>query len=393
MKDVVILDGIRTPFGNFGGALKSFSATDLGTIAAENLFGKLNFPKDKINHVVFGNVIQSSKDAIYLARHIGLKSGVPIETPALTLNRLCGSGFEAIIESARQIMIGESDVVLAGGAESMSQVPYCLRDARFGKMRLGGNLPLEDYLWQSLTDTYTDLPMALTAENIAQKDKIDRGEVDDWAYISQQRAAEAVKSGRLDDEIVQIYDSKRMRKPLKIDEHIRFDISRKDLSKLPPAFKKDGTVTAGNASGIVDGAATVIVASSEWAKANGFNPIGKIVSWSISGVDPAYMGLGPVPSMKKAAKSAGVSIDDFDLIEVNEAFASQFLGVAKELDLDLEKTNVNGGAVAIGHPLAATGSRLIITVLKELRRRKKNKAIVSACIGGGQGTAVVVEAM
>jgi len=263
MKDVVILDGIRTPFGNFGGALKSFSATDLGTIAAENLFGKLNFPKDKINHVVFGNVIQSSKDAIYLARHIGLKSGVPIETPALTLNRLCGSGFEAIIESARQIMIGESDVVLAGGAESMSQVPYCLRDARFGKMRLGGNLPLEDYLWQSLTDTYTDLPMALTAENIAQKDKIDRGEVDDWAYISQQRAAEAVKSGRLDDEIVQIYDSKRMRKPLKIDEHIRFDISRKDLSKLPPAFKKDGTVTAGNASGIVDGAATVIVASSE----------------------------------------------------------------------------------------------------------------------------------
>ncbi len=393
MKEVVILDGIRTPFGNFGGALKNFSATDLGVIAAKGLFDKLNFPLDKINHVVFGNVIQSSKDAIYLARHIGLKSGVPIETPALTLNRLCGSGFEAIIEAARQIMIGESDVVLAGGTESMSQVPYCLRDARFGKMRLGGNLPLEDYLWQSLTDTYTDLPMALTAENIAQKDKIDRDEVDNWAYISQQRAAKAVKSGRLDEEILEIYDKKRMRKPLKIDEHIRFDISRNDLSKLPPAFKKDGTVTAGNASGIVDGAAVVVVASSEWAKANGFNPIGKIISWGISGVDPSYMGLGPVPSMKMAAKNADISIDDFDLIEVNEAFASQFLGVAKELDLDLEKTNVNGGAVAIGHPLAATGSRLIITVLKELRRRKKNKAIVSACIGGGQGTAVVVEAI
>ncbi len=393
MKEVVIIEGLRTPFGDFGKALKNFSAIDLGVIAAERLFGKLSFPKESIDHVVFGNVIQSSKDAIYLARHIGLKSGVPIEVPALTINRLCGSGFEAVIEAARQIMIGESDVVLAGGTESMSQVPYCLRDVRFGKMRLGGNPPLEDYLWESLTDSYTDLPMALTAENIAEKDKVTRDEVDDFAYMSQKRAAKAAESSRLDDEIIEIYDPKKMKKPLKIDEHIRFDISRDDLSKLRPAFKKNGTVTAGNASGIVDGAAVVIVSSLEWAKANGYNPIGRILSWGISGVDPSYMGLGPVPSMKKAAKNAGIAIDDFDLIEINEAFSSQFLGVAKELELDLDKTNVNGGAVAIGHPLAATGTRLIITILKELRRRRKNKGIVSACIGGGQGTAVVVEAM
>ncbi len=393
MKDVLILDGLRTPFGNFGGLLKNFSAIDLGVIAVEKLLEKLSFPKESIDHVVFGNVIQSSKDAIYLARHIGLKSGVPIKTPALTVNRLCGSGFESVIEAARQIMIGESDVVLAGGTESMSQVPYCLRNARFGKMRLGGNPPLEDYLWQSLTDTYTDLPMALTAENIAEKDKVTRDEVDDFAYMSQMRAAKTAESGRLGDEIVEVYDSKRMKKPIKIDEHIRFDILRDDLSKLRPAFKKNGTVTAGNASGIVDGAAAVIVSSAEWAKANGYSPIGKIISWGISGVDPVFMGLGPVPSMKKAAKNAGMAISDFDLVEVNEAFASQFLGVVKELNLDLDKTNVNGGAVAIGHPLAATGTRLIITVLKELKRREKNKGIVSACIGGGQGTAIALEAM
>jgi len=391
MKEVVIIEGTRTPFGDFGKALKNFSATDLAVIAAKHLFEKLDFPKSAIDHIVFGNVIQSSKDAIYLARHIGLKSGVPIEVPALTVNRLCGSGFEAVIEAARQIMIGESDVVLAGGTESMSQVPYCLRDVRFGKMRLGGKPPLEDYLWESLTDSYTDLPMALTAENIAEKDKVTRDEVDDFAYMSQKRAAKAAESGRLDDEVIEIYDPKKMKKPLKIDEHIRFDISRNDLTKLRPAFKKNGTVTAGNASGIVDGAAAVIVASSEWAKANGYNPIGRILSWGISGVDPSYMGLGPVPSMKKAAKNAGIAIDDFDLIEINEAFSSQFLGVAKELELDLDKTNVNGGAVAIGHPLAATGTRLIITILKELRRRRKNKGIVSACIGGGQGTAVAME--
>lgn len=392
-KDIVIVNGARTAFGKFGGTLKDFSATQLGVFAAQEAIKRSGVKPEEIDHVVFGNAEQTSADAIYLARHVALKSGLPVITPALTLNRLCGSGFEAIIEGARQILIGESEVVLAGGCESMSQAPFVVRGTRFG-VNLGQPVKFEDSLWEALTDPQCGFSMAQTAENLADELKISRMDCDLYAYLSQMRAKDAILGGRLKEEIVPI--ELKSRKGVKIfdtDEHPRPETTMEQLSTLAPYFKKDGTITAGNASGICDGGAAVIITTMETAKAKGWKPIGRLLTWGIAGVEPRIMGIGPVPAARKALQNIGMSVPQMDIVEVNEAFAPQYLGVEKELGLNREVTNVNGGAIALGHPLAASGTRLTLTTLYELRRRKKKFGLASACIGGGQGVAVIVEAL
>ncbi|MFQ5651757.1 MAG: acetyl-CoA C-acetyltransferase [bacterium] len=390
-QDVVFLSGVRTAFGTFGGSLRNLSAIDLGTIVAKSALENSGLSPDEIEHVVFGNVLQTSPDAIYLARHIGLKSGVPIEVPALTVNRLCGSGFEAIVQGARMLRLGEAASVLVGGTESMSQAPHVIRGARWG-LRLNQG-KLEDYLWEALLDPYCGCQMAMTAENLADKYGISREETDAYALTSQQRAKAAWESGRLRPEIVPVeIKSKKGTVLFEKDEYMRPDTTPEGLAKLSPYFKKDGTVTAGNASGIVDGAAALVMTSMAKAEAMGVKPLGRLVSWGNYGVEPSIMGIGPVEASRIALKSAGLKVADMDLVEVNEAFSPQYLAVEKELQLEREKTNVNGGAIAIGHPLAATGARLTQTILHELQRRGGKYGLASACIGGGQGMSVVVEA-
>ncbi len=392
--DIVLLEGVRTGFGAFGGSLKDQSATDLGVVAAKGALERARVDPAWVDHTIFGNVVQTSGDAIYLARHIGLKAGVPQERPALILNRLCGSGQEAIITGARLILTGDADFVLAGGAESMSQAPHVVRGARWG-MSFGAATPFEDMLWSALVDSYNGLPMALTAENLAEQYHVTREEQDDFSLLGQQRAKDAWDEGRMQEEIVsvELKDRKGNIIPFAKDEHMRPDTTREMLAKLPARFKKGGTVTAGNASGIVDGAAAVVVTTMVQAKRRGLKPLGRLVSWGTAGVDPNYMGIGPAPAMRIALKKAGMTLRDMDLIEVNEAFAAQVLAVAKELDIDLDRFNVNGGAIAIGHPLGATGARLTLTLLYELRRRGKRYGVASMCIGGGQGIAAIVEAL
>jgi len=392
--DVVFLSGRRTPFGSFGGSLKGFTATDLGVHAARAALESAGVPADAVDHVVFGNALQTSADAIYLARHVGLRAGLPIEVPALTINRLCGSGFQAIISGAQEILLGEANVVLAGGTESMSQAPHVVRGARWGELRLGevGGM-FEDSLWAALTDTQCRLSMAQTAEELASRYGVTREEADEVAYRSQMRAKRAWDEGRFDAEVAPIMIRTRKGEvEFRIDEHMRPDTTREGLAALKPYFKADGLVTAGNASGIGDGAAAVVIASADWAAAHGLKPIGRLVSWGIAGVEPAIMGIGPAPASRKALEKAGLTLDDMDLIEVNEAFAPQFAAVARELGLDPERTNVNGGAIALTHPLAASGTRITVHLLHELRRRGGRYGLGTACIGGGQGAAVVVEA-
>ncbi|MGH7533466.1 MAG: acetyl-CoA C-acetyltransferase [Gemmatimonadales bacterium] len=391
---VVFLSGVRTGFGSFGGTLKDLSAIDLGVIAAKEAIARAGLPVDAYDHAVFGNALQTSKDAIYLARHIALGAGLPIPVPALTVNRLCGSGFESIIEGARQILLGESRVVLAGGSESMSQAPHVLRGARWG-YRLGPMPPLEDSLWEALRDTECDRSMAETAEALAEKYGITRADVDAYAYRSQQAADAAWRTGAFADEVIPVDIKDRKTKvvaPWAQDEHRRPDTTVEGLAKLPPYFRKDGVVTAGNASGIVDGAAAVVVAHEEVATKHKLRPLGRLVSWGISGVDPGIMGIGPAPASRQALERAGMKLDQMDLVEVNEAFAAQYLAVEKELGLDRARTNAEGGAVALGHPLGATGTRITLHLLHALRRTGKRFGLGSACIGGGQGAAVVVEA-
>ncbi len=392
--DIVLLEGVRTGFGAFGGSLKDLSATDLGVIAAKSALERGKVDPAWIDHTVFGNVVQTSGDAIYLARHIGLKAGVPKEKPALTLNRLCGSGQEAIVTGARMILGGEADFVLAGGTESMSQAPHVVRGARWG-IGFGASAQFEDMLWTALVDSYTGLPMAITAENLAEQYHIPREEQDRFALLGQQRAKDAWDKGRMQDEIVPVplKDRKGNVANFAKDEIMRPDATLEGLAKLPARFKKDGTVTAGNASGIVDGAVAVVVTTMEKAKARGLKPLGRLVAWGTAGVDPNVMGIGPAPAIRIALKKAGLTLADMDLVEVNEAFAAQALAVAKELGIDMERFNVNGGAIAIGHPLGATGARLTLTILYELRRRGKRYGVASMCIGGGQGIAAVVEAL
>ena len=382
-QEIVVLSAARTPFGKFCGALKDLSATELGVIAGRAAIERAGIAPAEIDHVIFGNAQQTSGDAIYLARHIGLKLGVPAPVPALTVNRICGSGFQSIVSGAQLLLLAEASLVLAGGTESMSQAPHVIRGARSG-IPLGEG-KLEDSLWSALTDTYCGLNMAETAENLGSRYGITRDETDEFAYHSQLRAKSAQESGRLSQEIVPVTGL------LDRDEHPRPGTSREALAALTPVFRKDGLVTAGNASGISDGAAAVVLSTSEKAKQWGIQPLARIVSWGIVGCDPAVMGIGPVPAIRMALERAGLGLDEIDLIEVNEAFACQYLAVEKELGLDRKRVNVNGGAIAIGHPLGATGTRLTTTLIYELKRRNARYGVGSACIGGGQGIALLLE--
>ncbi|HTY06755.1 MAG TPA: acetyl-CoA C-acetyltransferase [Gemmatimonadales bacterium] len=391
-KDVVFLSGVRTGYGTFGGSLKDLTAIDLGVVAAKGALARSGLAAADIGHVVFGNALQTSSDAIYCARHIGLKSGLPIEVPAVTVNRLCGSGFEAITQGAQLILLGETDAVLCGGAESMSQAPHVVRGARWG-IRLGPAAPFEDLLWESLKDPNCGFSMAETAENLAEKYHLARKDVDEVALGSQQRAKQAWDSGVFKDEVVPVPVKKKGQMvDYAADEHMRPETTLEVLMGLKPYFKKDGVVTAGNASGICDGAAATVIASEELAKAKGAKPLGRLVAWAVAGVEPKYMGIGPAPAARKALAKAGLTLDQMDLVEVNEAFAPQYLAVERELGLDRSRTNVHGGAIAIGHPLASSGTRITIHLLHALRRAGKKYGLGSACIGGGQGAAVIVEA-
>jgi acetyl-CoA acetyltransferase family protein len=392
MEDIVILDGARTPMAEYNGAFSDVSAIDLGVHAAKAALARSAIDPTEVDHVIFGNALQTSGDAIYGARHVGLKSGIPKEVPALTVNRLCGSGFESIVQGAHRILLGEARTVLAGGMENMSQAPHVIRGARKG-FRLGQG-QLEDSLMVALLDSYTGLYMAQTSDRVAAQYGITREEQDAYALSSQHRAAAAWQSGRLSEEVVPV-EVRAGRKTARVekDDHLRPDTTLEGLAQLPSSFGKDGQVTAGNASGIVDGAAAVVLTSASGAEARGANPLGRLVSWAVVGCEPALMGLGPVPAARAALSRAGLKAEQMDLWEINEAFAGQILGVAKELDLDRDKLNVNGGAIALGHPLAATGTRLTLTLLRELRRRKARYGLAGACIGGGQGIAVIVESL
>ena len=389
-RDAVIVAGARTPMATYNTHFRDLPETAIGGLAARAALERAKVAPQRIDHVVVGNALQTSGNAIYGARHVALKAGVPVEVPALTVNRLCGSGIQAAISGAQLIQLGEASMVLTGGIESMSQAPHVIRGLRDG-LKLGQG-KLEDSLWEALLDPYCGCTMALTAENCAQKYGIARDAQDCYALRSQQLADAAWKAGRLVEEIVPV--EIKTRKGVQVvdrDDHMRPDTTIEGLAKLPSAFKKDGTVTAGNASGIVDGGAALILASREAVDRHQLRPIGRLVAWAATGVEPSLMGMGPAPATRKALAAAGLSLDDIDLIEVNEAFAGQYLAVEKELGLDRDKVNVNGGAIALGHPLGMSGTRLMLTVLLELRRRGKKRGLATACIGGGQGIAAIVE--
>jgi acetyl-CoA acetyltransferase family protein len=391
--EIAIVSGARTPFGRYCGKLKDFTAQELGAIAGKGAIERAGIDPKEFDHAVFGNAQQTSGDALYGARHVGLRAGLPIETPALTVNRLCGSGLQAIVNAAQMVQLGEANVVLAGGMEAMSQAPFVIRGRDGFTLAPGGKL--EDSLMVALLDSYCGLYMANTAELYGEQQGITRQAQDEFALRSQQLADAAYKDNRIQEELIPVPLRNRQGEPsgemFTEDDHRRPQTTMEGLAKLKTAFGKTGTVTAGNASGIVDGGAAVVVMSLESAQKRNLKPLGRIVSWGIAGVDPKLMGRGPVPATKIALQKAGLTLDYIDLIEVNEAFAAQYLAVEKELGLDREKVNVNGGAIALGHPLGATGTRLVITLLYELRRRKKKYGLATACIGGGQGIAMIVE--
>ena len=390
--DAVILHGARTPMVRYMGAFDTTTAIELGAAASKEAIRRAGTEPADFDHVIFGNVMQTSADALYGARHVGLKAGLPIETPAVTVNRLCGSGMESITQAAQRILLGEARVVLAGGMENMSQCPHVIRGARAG-FRLGEG-KLEDSLMSGLFDTYCGFSMSETAENLAAEQGITRRASDEYALRSQQAAEAAFRAGHFKDEIVPV-EVKKGKKTTTVteDDHRRPETTMEALESLQPAFRKDGIVTAGNASGIVDGAAAVVVTHAKIAKERGWKPLGKIVGWATAGVPPQIMGIGPVPAIQKALALTGLKLEQMDLVEVNEAFAAQYLAVEKVLGLNREKTTVNGGAIALGHPLAATGTRLVLSLLLELRRRGARYGVASACIGGGQGIAVIVESV
>jgi acetyl-CoA acyltransferase 2 len=390
--DAVILHGARTPMARYMGAFDSTTAIELGAAASKEAIRRAGTEPADFDHVIFGNVMQTSADALYGARHVGLKAGLPIETPAVTVNRLCGSGMESITQAAQRILLGEARVVLAGGMENMSQAPHVIRGARAG-FRLGEG-KLEDSLMSGLFDTYCGYSMSETAENLAAEQGITRRASDEYALRSQQAAEAAFRAGHFRGEIVPV-EVKKGKKTTTVteDDHRRPETTIEALESLQPAFRKDGIVTAGNASGIVDGAAAVVVTHAKIAKERGWKPLGKIVGWATAGVPPQIMGIGPVPAIQKALALTGLKLEQMDLVEVNEAFAAQYLAVEKVLGLNRDKTNVNGGAIALGHPLAATGTRLVLSLLLELRRRGARYGIASACIGGGQGIAMIVESV
>ncbi|MGH9496555.1 MAG: acetyl-CoA C-acetyltransferase [Candidatus Sulfotelmatobacter sp.] len=393
--DIAIVSGARTPFGRYCGKLKDFTAQELGAIASKGAIERSGIDPKEFEHAVFGNAQQTSGDALYGARHVGLRAGLPIETPALTVNRLCGSGIQAIVSAAHMIQTDEAKIVLAGGMEAMSQAPFVIRGRDGFTLAPGGKL--EDSLMVALLDSYCGSYMANTAELYGSEQGITREMQDEFSLRSQQKADAAYKEGRMQEELVPVSLRNSKGEPtgesLTEDDHRRPQTTIEGLAKLKPAFGKSGTVTAGNASGIVDGAAAVVVMSLDEVRKRNMEPLGRIVSWGIAGVEPKVMGRGPVPATKIALQKAGLNLDYIDLIEVNEAFAAQYLAVEKELGLDRNKVNVNGGAIALGHPLGATGTRLVITLLYELRRRRKKYGLATACIGGGQGIAMIVENM
>ena len=389
-KDIYILGGARTPMADYTGKLKDFSALELGATAARAAMERTGVRPDAVNHVVFGNVLQTSADAVYGARHVGLRAGVPVEVPALTVNRLCGSGIQAAVSGGQMIRLDEADIVLTGGMESMSQAPHVIRGLRSG-LRLGQG-QLEDTLWSALLDTHCGCTMAVTAENCATKYAISRDEQDRYAIRSQQLADKAWREGRFADEVVPV--EIKSRKGVELfgqDDHMRPDSTMEGLAKLPAAFSKNGCVTAGNASGIVDGGAALLLASEAGVRRHGLKPLARLTHWAYVGVEPTLMGMGPAPATRLVLSKAGLALKDIDLIEVNEAFAAQYLAVEKELGLDRDKVNVNGGAIALGHPLGMTGTRLLLTLVLELRRRGLKRGLATACIGGGQGIAAIVE--
>ncbi|MBK7863866.1 MAG: acetyl-CoA C-acetyltransferase [Archangiaceae bacterium] len=391
-EEIWFLSGKRTAFGTFGGALKDLTATDLAVESAKAALIAAKVSAEDIQHVVYGNVMQTSADAIYLPRHVGLRVGAPVSVGALGVNRLCGSGFQAFVTAAEMMLTEQASVVLAGGTESMSQAPHVIRGARWG---IGlGKGQLEDSLWSALTDTYAGVPMGMTAENLAVEYKLTQEQVDEYAVLTQKRYAAAAEAGRFAQEIAPVELKTRKGTTLfERDEHPRPDTTVEGFKKLPKAFKKDGVIHPGAASGICDGAASAVLATRSWAEKKGLKPLGKLLNWASAGCDPKLMGIGPVNAIRKLMERAEVKLSDVQLIEVNEAFAPQYLAVEKELGLNREITNVDGGAIAVGHPLAASGARITVHLLHELKRRGAKYGIGSACIGGGQGIAVLVEAV
>ncbi|HZZ86457.1 MAG TPA: acetyl-CoA C-acyltransferase [Anaeromyxobacteraceae bacterium] len=391
--EVVFLAARRTPFGTFGGTLKDLTATDLGVHAAKAALAQAGVAAHHFGHVVLGNVAQTSTDAIYFARHVGLRAGLPQSVPAVTVNRLCGSGFEAVVQGAMHLLTGQAEVVLTGGAESMSQAPLVLRGTRWGHP-LGKVPELEDSLWSALTDTWAEMPMALTAEKLGEQYRITQDEVDEYAVLSQRRFAAAQEAGRLREELAPLEVTTR-KGPVAFarDEHPRPGTTLEQLRKLPKVFKKDGLIHAGAASGIADGAGALVLATRDFADRHHLKPLARLVNWGFAGVDPTIMGIGPAPAFRHAMERAGAKLGDFDLFEVNEAFSPQYLAVEKELGLPRDLTNVDGGAIAVGHPLAASGARIAMHMIYELRRRGGRYALGGACIGGGQGIAVILEAL
>lgn len=391
MKTVYLIDGARTAFTSFGGSFAQVKADDLGAATAREAMERSGVGPDQIDHVIYGNVIHSSTNAAFLSRHIGLKAGIPVEVPAMNVNRLCGSGCQSIVSAAQMILLGEANIVLAGGAENMSMSPYANFTARFGGSKMG-TMKYEDMVLSTLTDEYIGSGMGMTAEKLAEQYSSSREEQDEFALLSQKRAAHAQESGRFAEEIVAVeVPSRKGTIMVNQDEHIKGEVTQEKLASLKPSFMQNGTVTAGNASGINDGAASVIIASGEAVEKHELKPLAKIISWGIAGVDPSIMGIGPVPAIKQALARAEMTLEEIDLIEVNEAFASQYLAVEKELGLDRDKTNVNGGAIALGHPVGASGTRVFLSLAYELKRRGLKYGVASLCIGGGQGIAVIIE--
>jgi acetyl-CoA acyltransferase 2 len=401
LPDVVIVSGARTPMAEWiggkrgdglpGGALASVSALDLGAVAARAAIERAGVPAERFDHCIMGNALQTSGDAIYGARHVALRAGLRTECPALTVNRLCGSGLQSVTSAAQMLQLGEAQWVLAGGMESMSQAPHVLRGARAG-FRLGASPPLEDSLFVALKDSRCDLFMAQTSDNLARKYGITREAQDAFALRSHERANTANTNGRFAEEVVPV-EVKFGKKSLVVDkdDHLFPSTTIEKLAALPAAFGPESFVTAGNASGVVDGAAALVVTTAANAAKQGAKALAHVRAWSYVGVDPAHMGIGPAPAIRAVLDRAGLSLGDIDLFEINEAFAGQFLAVEKDLGLDREKVNVNGGAIGLGHPLGATGTRLLYTLLLELGRRAVRYGVASACIGGGQGMAVLIE--
>lgn len=391
MREVVIVSAVRTPIGTFGGNFKDVSAVSLGTIVAKEAMKRANIKPDMVDEVIFGNVLQAGLGQ-NVARQISIYSGIPVEVPSYTVNKVCGSGLKSVTLAAQSIMVGEGDIILAGGTENMSQAPYLLKKARWGQ-RMGDGV-LEDYMIKDgLWDIFNDYHMGITAENLAEKYNLTREEQDKFALRSQQRAEEAIKSGRFKDEIVPVEVPQRKGDPIIVDtdEHPRFGSTIEGLAKLRPAFKKGGTVTAGNASGINDGAAALVLMAKEKAEELGLKPLATIKAYASAGVDPSIMGTGPIPATKKALEKARLTVEDLDLIEGNEAFAAQSLAVSKELKFDDEKLNVNGGAIALGHPIGASGARILVTLLYEMDKRDAKTGLATLCIGGGQGISIIVK--